>query len=259
MRLENALKHFYPKSSTFNNKTASTSPDSIKSMDAVAAIGITERHASIGIAAFLAKNDISEKDKIKVINALTQYAIKSAPKLIRKLAGNKLKPSMMILSKLAFKDYATSACSTYPCVKCKGKGLIYSRKDVIKHPGIFNKEGYKLVDPLIRNEQVEEVCKKCNGKGKISHLCRCKGRGIVLNVKETKLRGIAIYKNCPRCTGNGYTRMPSSVAFNIIKRLIPTLNVRTWQRNWKPFYDKLVDLCYVEEAKAKFVFNEITR
>ncbi len=38
----------------------------------------------------------------------------------------------------------------------------------------------------------------------------------------------------------GFKRVPSSVAYNAIKHLVPELNERTWRRNWKPFYETLV-------------------
>ncbi|WP_231571651.1 hypothetical protein [Xenorhabdus sp. NBAII XenSa04] len=43
---------------------------------------------------------------------------------------------MVILARLAFEDYSRSAASACQCHECQGKGLIYSRKEVVKHPGL---------------------------------------------------------------------------------------------------------------------------
>ncbi len=53
----------------------------------MAAVGMTESQAEFGMAAFLAKNDISEEDKFSTVEALTQYARKTTPRLVAKAAG----------------------------------------------------------------------------------------------------------------------------------------------------------------------------
>ncbi|MCY0801374.1 antitermination protein [Providencia alcalifaciens] len=98
---------------------------------------------------------------------------------------------------------------------------------------------------------MEELCIPCNGKGQITHRCRCKGRGKLLDDIQTKLRDIPVFKDCPRCAGKGVNRVPSSVAFNAIRHLVPDLNERTWRRNWKPFYEKLTSKCFIEESAVE--------
>lgn len=124
MKLENALKNFHPKSPTFGNVAGCTSPDRITGTDIMAAMGMTESQAKFGMTAFLAKNDISEEDKFSTVEALTQYALKVAPKLVRKAAGKKLGYCLIILAKMAFEDYARSAGSVCQCSACSGKGMI---------------------------------------------------------------------------------------------------------------------------------------
>ncbi len=209
------------------------------------------------MAAFLAKNDVSEEDKFSTVESLTQYAKKITPKLVAKAAGKKLGYCLIILARMAFEDYARSAGSVCKCSACNGKGLIYSHKDVIKHPGITRLDGTVVIEPWIENEKVEELCIPCNGKGQIAHRCRCKGRGKVLDDVQTKLRGTPVYKDCLRCSGKGFNRVPSSVAFNAIKYLVPDLNERTWRRNWKPFYEKLTSKCFIEESIAEQAFKKI--
>ncbi|MCG5290836.1 antitermination protein [Providencia rettgeri] len=259
MKLENALKNFHPKSPTFSDSASCTSPDRITGTDIMAAMGMTESQAKFGMMAFLAKNDISEEDKYSTVEALTQYAKKITPKLVAKAAGKKLGYCLIVLARMAFEDYARSAGSVFPCSACSGKGLIYKRKDVVKHPGITRLDGTVVIEPWIENEKVEELCISCNGKGQIAHRCRCKGRGKVLDEAQTELQGAPVYKDCLRCAGKGFSRVPSSVAYNAIRHLVPDLNERTWRRNWKPFYEKLTSKCFIEENTTEQLFRKILR
>ncbi|MBD2796331.1 antitermination protein [Xenorhabdus sp. 18] len=259
MKLESALKHFHPKSPTFSDASTSTAPGRMKGMDTAAALGMAESQAKFGMTAFFAKNDVSEQDKFSTVEELTKYARRAVPKLISKAAGNKLGQCLVILSKMAFENYARSAASTCQCGECSGKGLIYGMKEIEKHPGITRADGAVLIEPWIETERVGELCQKCNGKGILSNRCRCKGRGIVLDEEETTAQDTPVHKICPRCSGRGYSRVPSSVAYTAIKAYIPDLNERTWRRNWKPFYEKLVEKCRAEEKHAEAVFNAVTK
>ncbi|QIC16433.1 antitermination protein [Providencia vermicola] len=259
MKLENALKNFHPKSPTFGNVAGCTSPDRITGTDIMAAMGMAESQAKFGMTAFLAKNDISEEDKFSTVEALTQYAKKITPKLVAKAAGKKLGYCLIVLARMAFEDYARSAGSVFPCSACSGKGLIYKRKDVVKHPGITRLDGAVVIEPWIENEKVDELCVPCNGKGQIAHRCRCKGRGKVLDDIQTKLQGVPVFKDCPRCAGKGFNRVPSSVAYNAIKHLVPDLTQSSWSRNWKPFYEKLASKCFIEESAAELAFSRVIK
>lgn len=181
-------------------------------------LAIAGKDAQFGLHAFLAKHDVSKADKIKTIDALTQYAIKTAPKLVAKAAGSKLAPCMVILAKMAFEEYVRSAGSTGECVKCKGKGMLYNRKQVVKHPGIISKEGVVITE---------------------------------LDIRQSELQGVPVFRDCPRCCGRGYKRMPSSVAYNAIKYLIPGLTQPSWSRNRKPFYESLAVWCISVAAQAE--------
>ncbi len=258
MKLESALKQFHPKSPMFSDSSHSTSPERLKGMDTAAALGMTQQNARFGMHAFFAKNDVSTEDKFKTIEELTQYAMKVAPKLIVKASGNRLAQCMKILSAMALEDYARSAGSSCQCHSCGGLGMIYSVKEVVKYPGLTNKDGIFIVAPDIRNERVGEVCAACGGKGVEHYRCQCKGRGKVPDEEQTALQGVPVIKDCPRCSGRGYRRMPSSKAYNAIRHLVPDLNERTWRRNWKPFHERLVEKCYVEEGCAEALFNKVT-
>ncbi|WP_368889310.1 antitermination protein [Morganella morganii] len=80
--------------------------------------------------AFFGKNDVSIEDKLRTVEALTQYAMRTAPKLVAKAAGNSVAQCMKILSAMAFEDYARLAGSVCQCQYCGGKGLIYRRSRV---------------------------------------------------------------------------------------------------------------------------------
>ncbi len=259
MKLESALKQFHPKSPMFSDSSHSTSPDRLKGMDTAAALGMTQQNARFGMHAFFAKNDVSIEDKFRTVEALTQYALRTVPKLVAKAAGNRVAQCMKILAAMAFEDYARSAGSVCQCQDCGGKGLIYRRKEVVKHPGITNMEGTVIVAPVVRNEMVNELCTTCNGKGQLTHRCRCKGRGKVFDEEQSELQGAPVFKDCPKCSGRGYKRVPSSMAYNAIKHLVPDLNERTWRRNWKPFYEGLMGKCHIEESEAERLFRHITR
>ncbi|MEQ5392719.1 antitermination protein [Proteus sp. fly-1013] len=260
MKLESALKQFYPKSPTFSDSSCSTSPDRLKGMDSAGALGMTEQRAKFGMSAFFAKNDVSEEDKFSTVEQLTQYALRVTPKLVAKSAGNKLGYCLVILAKMAFEDYARSAGSVCECSACAGKGLIYSHKDVVKYQGKTSIDGTVVIESWSEKEKVGELCKTCNGKGKLTYRCRCKGRGKILDEEQTELQGgVPAFKDCPRCSGRGYKRMPSSVAYQAIRHIVPELTQPTWSRNWKPFYEKLISKCFSEESSADAIFNKVTK
>ncbi|MGO2307016.1 MAG: antitermination protein Q [Providencia sp.] len=267
MKLENALKNFHPKSPTFGNVAGCTSPDRLTGTDIMAAVGMAESQAKFGMTAYFAKNDISEKDKFSTVEALVQYAKKITPKLVAKAAGKKLGYCLIVLARMAFEDYARSAGSVCQCSACSGEGMVNKKVTTTKYSSraaifpSFSMSQLKRYTNTERNvvETEKVICESCNGKGQLTHRCRCKGRGKVLDEAQTKLQDVPIYKDCPRCAGKGFNRVPSSVAYNAIRHLVPDLTQSSWSRNWKPFYEKLSRKCYTEEYEAERIFNKITQ
>ncbi|WP_374448180.1 antitermination protein [Providencia sp.] len=267
MKLENVLKNFHPKSPTFGNVAGCTSPDRLTGTDIMAAVGMTESQAEFGMAAFLAKNDVSEEDKFSTVEALTQYAKKITPKLVAKAAGKKLGYCLIVLARMAFEDYARSAGSVCQCSACSGKGMVNKKVTTKKYssraaifPSFSQGQPKRYTNTerdVVETEKV--ICESCNGKGQLTHRCRCKGRGKVLDEVQSKSQGAPVYKDCPRCEGIGFKRVPSSVAYNAIKHLVPDLTQSSWSRNWKPFYEKLASKCYIEESIAEREFEKIVR
>ncbi|WP_052012637.1 antitermination protein [Pectobacterium betavasculorum] len=88
--------------------------------------------------------------------------------------------------------------------------------------------------------------------------CRCGGRGKIVDMTASKASGKTVEKVCPRCSGSGLKPVTSASVYKVIKTLVPTLTQRTWSRNWKTFYDELVDRCQQEAYQAAALFSEIT-
>ncbi|APZ06964.1 antitermination protein [Kosakonia cowanii] len=258
MKLESSLKHFSPQGMNISDSVKGTSPDRLTGTDVMAAIGTTSSRARFGLAAFFGKAGISKTDEQIAVKALVRHATNVAPKNVRKAAGGEFGWCMQVLAQFAFAEYARSAASSSTCTTCSGTGFILRREDVIKHPGIFNADCVELVAAKIKNELVKHACTACGGKGIIPARCRCGGKGEVLDRVATKERGAPVFKTCERCSGNGFSSVPSTAAHKTIIRRLPDLHVRTWTRNWKPFLESLVGICQQEEAKAEKEFQNAT-
>ncbi|EMR8085680.1 antitermination protein [Citrobacter freundii] len=258
MKLEASLKHFSPQGMHISDDVKGTSPDRITGTDVMAAIGTTSSRARFGLAAFFGKAGISKTDEQLAVQALARYAMDAAPKNVRKAAGGQFGWCMQMLAQFAFAEYSRSAATSVACHSCNGTGLIEGCEDVVKYPGLYNIDGDEIVAPKIEREQVKRLCTACNGKGKLEARCRCGGKGEVLDRIATKERGAPVFKTCERCSGNGFSSVPSTAAYKAILRRLPELHVRTWTRNWKLFLESLVDICYQEERKADAAFQKTT-
>lgn len=80
------------------------------------------------------------------------------------------------------------------------------------------------------------------------------GRGEILDKKKSELQGVPVYKKCPRCQGRGYPRMKDTEVFKALG-----VTETTWRRNYKLFYDRLVEHCHVEESYAEKILQMVTR
>ena len=258
MKLESSLKHFSPQGMHISDDVKGTSPDRITGTDVMAAIGTTSSRARFGLAAFFGKAGISKTDEQLAVQALARHAMGVAPKNVRKAAGGEFGWCMLVLAQFAFAEYSRSAATSVTCHTCNGTGLIEGCEDVVKYPGLYNIDGDEIVAPKIEREQVKRLCTACNGKGKLEARCRCGGKGEVLDRIATKERGAPVFKTCERCSGNGFSSVPSTAAYKAILRRLPELHVRTWTRNWKLFLESLVDICYQEERKADAAFQKTT-
>lgn len=254
MRIEAVLKHFSPKSLMITDIPGATASDSLSGTDVMAAIGMCQASARFGMSAYLGKAGISQRDREDAAKALALYARKTAPALLSKAAGRKMGQCMIVLAKFAYDDYARSAADTTKCPHCRGHGVTNTLANVMTHPGCGEK-----TPPTYQLQLVENQCVTCHGKGKLSARCRCGGTGRVRDIEKSKLVGAPVEKDCERCDGLGFKRQPSTLAFTAIRHLVPDLNERTWRRNWKPFYEKLITKCEMEESCAGDEFQKITR
>lgn len=259
MKLESALRQFSPQGVQIGDEIKSTSPDKITSADVMFALGATSRRAGFGLTAFLAKAGISEKDKLQAVQALARHALDNAPKNVRKAAGEHHGQCMLLLAQFAFAEYARSAATSTVCQCCKGKGMTERSEPVTRYAGLYSEEGEERVAPVVIVEKVRVICSACKGKGRVTARCRCKGTGKVLDRAATKACGAPVMKTCERCNGKGFIATPSTLVYKAILSIIPELHVRTWTRNWKPYFDELVAKCDIEEAAAGEEFQRISR
>ncbi|HIG0279547.1 TPA: antitermination protein [Klebsiella aerogenes] len=258
MKLESSLKQFSPQGMQISDDVKGTSPDRITGTDVMAAIGATSSRARFGLAAFFGKAGISKSDEKLAVQALARHAMDTAPKNVRKAAGKELGNCCLILAQFAFADYSRSAETSVTCHSCSGTGLTSQYEDVIKHAGIFNTDGIEIVPPKIKHELVQRTCTACNGKGELLARCRCGGKGEVLDRKATSECGAPVFKTCERCGGNGYSAVSSATVHRAILNRLPDLHQSSWSRNWKPFYEGLVDILHKGEHQAAVEFEKAT-
>lgn len=270
MKLEASLKHFSPQGMHISDDVKGTSPDRLTGTDVMAAIGTTSSRARFGLAAFFGKAGISKTDEQLAVQALMRYAMDVAPKNVRKAAGGHFGWCMQMLAQFAFADYSRSAATSVTCHSCNGTGRTTREQVTRKVSYPWGKAPYwacrsRAVRPsdwehwTEVTEVVPAVCDACEGKGTISARCRCGGKGEILDRKATSERGAPVFKTCERCSGNGFSAVPSTAAYKAILKRVPDLHVRTWTRNWKPFLEVLVDVCHREEQKADLAFQDATR
>ncbi|EEX0223654.1 prophage antitermination protein [Escherichia coli] len=269
MKLEASLKYFSPQGMYIGDDVKGTSPERLTGTDVMAAIGTTSNRERFGLAAFFGKAGISKTDEQMAVQALASHAMEIAPKNVRKAAGGEFGWCMLVLAQFAFAEYSRSADTSVTCHSCSGTGLT-PRKQVIRKVSYpWGKAPYwasrsRAVRPsdwekwTEVTEVVPVVCDVCKGKGVISARCRCGGKGEVLDRKATSERGVPVFKICERCSGNGFSTVPSTTVYKVVLKRIPELHVRTWTRNWKPFLDSLVDICHQEERKADIAFQNVT-
>lgn len=255
MKLESSLKHFSPRGARIINDVKETSPERLTGTDVMAAIGTTSCRTRFGLAAFFGKAGLSKSDEQLAVQVLARYAMDTAPKNVRKAAGSEFGWCMLVLAQFAFAEYSRSAATSVACPKCSGTGRMECEQLTRKVSYPWGKAPYwasrsRAVRPsdwekwTEVTEVVPVVCDVCKGKGVISARCRCGGKGEVLDRKATSERGAPVFKICERCSGNGFSTVPSTAAYKVVLKRIPELHVRTWTRNWKPFLDSLVDICH---------------
>jgi hypothetical protein len=267
MDLDNIVKFFAPKGMHISDSVRATASEQLTVTDVMAALGMTQADAGIGLAMYLGKAGVSKQDREAAISWLTEYAKERAPFAIRRLSGKKFPLCMRILAKFAYNDYASSAADSYDCPACNGKRLVEKTSMVTKSHYTMRipqwaKDLGQSPSDFEKTREVKNVenvlCSKCHGTGKISKRCQCGGTGKTLDRKATEFQGVPVYKECKRCEGRGYSRPKSSVAYRGIFSELPSLPDRTWRYSWKPFYEQLVTKCFQEESYSNAQLKRVT-
>ncbi|UAN59005.1 antitermination protein [Serratia sp. JSRIV004] len=256
MNLDSVVKYHFAKSTQINDSPRATSSDTLTGTDVMAAMGMCQSRAPLGYSAFLGKMEISDNEKRRAVQLLTQYGMKHCDKVaaLRKLSSNTKVKVVQTLAKFAFKDYCRSAAGVEQCECCKGAGVIKARAMVIKHPGCGKKTPPKLAE-----EETHTLCQKCNGKGEVSvACCKCKGRGEAVHREESELQGVPVKRTCKQCLGRGYERVPAADAFRAISGYAPGLTSTVWDKAVKPFYEKLITELLASEEEANRQLGKVT-
>lgn len=276
MRLESIPKYFAPKSPTFSDSPRATASDSLTSTDLMAAVGMCQAQAALGLSAFLGKMGVSDADKVKAVLLLAEKgmaeSIRVAP--LRKLQDDIRAKVILVMSVFAFLDYSRSAASEVSCDCCSGTGFIeaevftnkvhtpFPAKEIVKASVKWDVKGFKPSEYEVRRELREVVrvkCKNCHGKGRVSTACRdCSGRGTAVDEKETAKQGVPVRGICKRCSGRGYERIPASRAFDAIQQVTADISPATWDKTVKPFYDGLIRTLKSEENHAELALQRVT-
>ncbi|KGA31136.1 antitermination protein Q [Pectobacterium odoriferum] len=269
MNLESIPKYFSPKSPKLSDESPATRTDSLSITDVMAAIGMTHQEGGIGLDLFLAKIGVSSPDKaieglIGIANGLAGRC-----KPIAELDGNNKSKLLQVLATFAYQDYTRSAASVKPCPDCADGFIdaeVFTTKSVFgAHPGAVS-EIKRLDDQLdsnvgVRKREVSRVqCPTCQGRSVVSNSCRCKGRGQVVDEVATKANGgLPVYKECPKCKGSGYRKMPSENVRRAVCLQVMEVSQPSWSRHYKPLYEAIVGECFKEESKASSALHKITR
>lgn len=252
MNLESLPKYYSPKSPKLNDEAPATGGDALSITDVMAAQGMVQAEASLGFYLFLAKMGI--QDPQPAIEGLMDYALALRNPAMKKLSDEARAEMARCLAQFAYSDYARSAASSCECDHCNGKGVIRIMREVVKHPGV------KGIEATVRREEVEELCKHCAGKGKISTACRdCSGRGTAIDKKRSLLHGVPVQKICDRCNGKGFSRLPTTLARARVARLVPDMTDYQWYNGYAEVINKLVTKCWQEETYAELKLREVTR
>ncbi|CND88238.1 antitermination protein [Yersinia nurmii] len=241
MNLESATKYLFCKSQSFTDSPRATG-DILTGADVMGAFGLCQSKAELGFKAYSGKLGLSASDAKDAIQLLTQYGMTQCDKVaaLRKLDGRVKVKVVQKLAGFAYQDYCRSASGVEECACCQGEGFVIDRVATAKDR-----------EKRVYSQPTQVICSPCRGKGVVSVACRdCRGRGVVVDQKESKKQGILVKRDCKRCRGRGYERIPASTAFRAVSSLTNAISAATWDKSIKPFYDSLIGQLEQEEVRA---------
>ncbi|TCW07717.1 antitermination protein [Raoultella sp. BIGb0138] len=265
MKLEALPKFFSPKSMMPGAVPCGITAETLSITDVMAALGLATSKSAIGIELYLAKAGVLHTDNILafIYELATQRA--SRNRALQAMPEQQREAFLLILAQYVFRDYSLSAASRVTCSSCGGAGFIDAEvfTNKVTYPDGKPPKWVKVTKGISPSdweevktirEQVRVICKACNGKGSTKNECRCRGRGEVLDKKKSELQGLPVFKQCPRCSGRGYPRLKDTEVFKALG-----VTETSWRRNFKLFFDRLVEYCHVEESFAEKILEKVTR
>jgi len=233
MKLENVVKYHCPRSATPVVRLSSLSPEAMTGSDVMTALGMMQKRAPLGYAAFSGKMNLSRYDSHRAIQLLAMIGLKESvryPALL-KLDKEERMAVIFIIATYAFLDYSRSPDTELPCHACNCTGLRKGKR-----------------------------CSKCEGKGIVRAACKdCKGRGQSVNRSKTRFQGIPVYQSCKRCAGRGFERLPSAVVFRAVCQVTQAISLDTWNKSVKQLPEFLITELHKEEAWAEKQLRYITQ
>lgn len=254
MNLESVAKFFSPKSPLPGAVAGGTAPDRLTITDVMASLGLLSARAGVGTELYLAKVGVMAPDKI--INYLAAVAGRRARahRQIQALDDAQRERFLSELARWVFHDYSLSAASLSECSCCAGTGFIDA--EVFTNKARYAAGARPSQKPVTQSvrELVRVLCRQCNGKGAIRNECRCRGRGIVIDTKQTELQGVPVTKTCECCSGRGYPRLCDSEIYTALG-----IAKTTWARHYKQLFNELVEYCHVEESYAGQALQRVTK
>ncbi|MDK2375277.1 antitermination protein [Serratia fonticola] len=275
MRLESIPKYFAPKSPTFSDSPRATASDSLTITDMMAAMGLADLKGGFGLALFLAKQGISAP--ATAVHSLFAFARNQVSKhrAMAKHAEDVQLRALAVMTVFAYQDYSRSAASVRPCECCQGEGFIEEKKFIMntlaarrETASMFQRgdlpASIQLMDSremYVKHsiyETTRILCHTCGGKGEISNACRCDGRGVVVDRVKSKAAGIPITKECCKCSGRGFARLPAEQVRKALTLVGMDIAETTWRRDYKPLYEQLVTQCYREESHTDAMLAAVT-
>ena len=151
MNLENTVKFHSPKSPQFTDSPRATASEALTGTDVMGAFGMVQSRSQLGFTAFSGKMDLSENDKRKAIQLLTQHGLKHCDKVaaLRKLETKVKGKVVQTLATFAFASWSRSAATPGArCKDCHGTGRACDRQKT-EESGVFT----------------EKKCNRCSGEG----------------------------------------------------------------------------------------------
>jgi len=151
MNLEKSVRFHFPKSSRISDESPSTSEETLKSSDVLAAIGMAQQEAAFGICAFYGKMDVSRMDKSQAVTVLMKRvrAMLIRGKVFPGLEGRIRARIIYLIALFSYEAYCRTAGSPEGrCSYCKGRGTVLD---------------LDLTEKL--NMRVVKPCSRCHGLG----------------------------------------------------------------------------------------------